>query len=81
VPSPNVAEDHQTKNARALQNNQAAVLITDAEANTKLIVAAIELLKDSTKLESLSKNCAKLAFPNATKTIATEVLKLANLTN
>lgn len=81
VPSPNVAEDHQTKNALALQNNQAAVLITDVEAKTKLITGAIELLKDSAKLESLSQNCIKLAFPNATKTIATEVLKLANLTN
>jgi hypothetical protein len=56
-------------------------LITDAEANTKLITAAIELLKDSAKLESLSQNCTRLAFPNATKTIAAEVLKLANLTN
>lgn len=81
VPSPNVAEDHQTKNALALQNNQAAILIKDSEAITKLITSAIELLKDGAKLESLSNNCIKLAFPNATKTIATEVLKLANLRN
>ncbi len=76
VPSPNVAEDHQTKNAMALVNKEAAVLIRDVEAREKLIPQALELLNNETELKKLSNNIAALALPNAAKIIAEEVLKL-----
>lgn len=81
VPSPNVAEDHQTKNALALQNNNAAILIKDAEASLKLITSCVELLNNTSKLNTLSDNCKKMAFPNATKIIAEEVIKLTKTNN
>lgn len=77
VPSPNVAEDHQTKNAMALVNKDAAVYIKDSEADGKLISAAISLVANKEKLESLSTNIKKLAFHNSAATIAAEVCKLA----
>lgn len=77
VPSPNVAEDHQTKNAMALVDKDAAVYIKDSEADTKLINTAINLANDTTKLETLSKNIKKLAFHNSAAIIAEEVCKLA----
>ncbi|MGY3053672.1 UDP-N-acetylglucosamine--N-acetylmuramyl-(pentapeptide) pyrophosphoryl-undecaprenol N-acetylglucosamine transferase [Pedobacter sp. UYEF25] len=77
VPSPNVAEDHQTKNAVALAKNNAAVVIADRSAEDTLIPEAIKLLKNKTKCEELSANIAKMALPNADETIAKEVLKLA----
>ena len=77
IPSPNVAEDHQTKNAMALVDKNAAVYIKDSEADGKLISTAISLVADKTKLETLSTNIKKLAFHNSAAIIAEEVCKLA----
>lgn len=77
VPSPNVAEDHQTKNALALVNRNAALYVKDSEASAKLIQLAIETVKDSFKLKSLSENVLKMALPNSAELIAKEVIKLA----
>jgi UDP-N-acetylglucosamine--N-acetylmuramyl-(pentapeptide) pyrophosphoryl-undecaprenol N-acetylglucosamine transferase len=76
VPSPNVAEDHQTHNAMALVKKEAAVLVTDAAAPAELITTALSLLKDSALREKLSENIVKLAIKNADDVIAGEVLKL-----
>lgn len=76
VPSPNVAEDHQTKNAMALSTQGAAVLITDREAPEKLTKEAMELIADAEKLHSLRANIKRLAKPNATRDIALEVLNM-----
>ena len=77
VPSPNVAEDHQTKNAMALVNRGAALYIKDSEAPEKLIQLAIDTVHDSFKLKSLSENVLKMALPNSAEIIAKEVIKLA----
>jgi UDP-N-acetylglucosamine--N-acetylmuramyl-(pentapeptide) pyrophosphoryl-undecaprenol N-acetylglucosamine transferase len=77
VPSPNVAEDHQTKNALALANRDAAIYIKDGEAIEKLIPTAITTVTDDNKLASLSKEIAKLALPSSAEIIADEVIKLA----
>ncbi len=76
VPSPNVAEDHQTKNALALVHDNAAVFIADRDAEAKLIYRAIELLNDTDKRKTLSNNIGKLALPNADEVIAKEVMKI-----
>ena len=76
VPSPNVAEDHQTKNALALANKDAAIYVKDAEAQEQLIPVALETVKDDAKLASLQQNIAKLALPDSANIIAKEVLKL-----
>jgi UDP-N-acetylglucosamine--N-acetylmuramyl-(pentapeptide) pyrophosphoryl-undecaprenol N-acetylglucosamine transferase len=78
VPSPNVAEDHQTKNAMALVNRQAAVLVKDSEAPQKLITTAIALVKNDAEQKVLSANIGKMAFHNSATIIAKEVLKLAS---
>ncbi len=77
VPSPNVAEDHQTKNAMALVKKNAAILIRDNEAKNSLIKTAIESISNKELLESLSINISTMAFNNAADTIAEEVYKLA----
>jgi UDP-N-acetylglucosamine--N-acetylmuramyl-(pentapeptide) pyrophosphoryl-undecaprenol N-acetylglucosamine transferase len=77
VPSPNVAEDHQTKNALALVNKNAAVLVKDSEANNKLVNEAILLVCNEKKQQELKTNITSLAFPNSANIIAREVLKLA----
>ena len=77
VPSPNVAEDHQTKNALALVNKQAALLVRDAEAREKLLPLALQTVKDDAKLTSLSENIKKLGKGNAAGVIAQEVLRLS----
>ncbi len=77
VPSPNVAEDHQTKNAQALVQKGAALYVTDAEASRTLMPLAINTVTDHDKLESLSRQIVQLARPNAASDIADEVLKLA----
>jgi UDP-N-acetylglucosamine--N-acetylmuramyl-(pentapeptide) pyrophosphoryl-undecaprenol N-acetylglucosamine transferase len=77
VPSPNVAEDHQTKNALALANKDAAIYIKDSEAVEKLIPTAIATVTDDAKLQSLTKEIAKLALPSSAEIIADEVIKLA----
>ena len=77
VPSPNVAEDHQTKNAQALVDQGAALLVSDAEAPLKLVDAAIHLLGDTERCRTLSTNIKKLAIWDADEVIAREILKLA----
>lgn len=77
VPSPNVAEDHQTKNAMALVQKDAALFVADAEAPRTLVPLAVNTVNDATKLASLSENVKKLAMPNAAEVIAREVIKLA----
>ena len=77
VPSPNVAEDHQTHNAMALVNKQAAVLVRDAEAAEQLIATALRLINDKEQLASLHSNVLKLAQTDSAHRIAEEVIKLA----
>lgn len=77
VPSPNVAEDHQTKNALALANRDAALYVKDADAPATLLQLAIETVNDDAKLKSLSENVLKLALPNSADIIAKEVIKLS----
>lgn len=76
VPSPNVAEDHQTKNAMALVQKDAAIMVRDVEAREKLVEEALVLLNDEQKMRVLSENIKKLALPDADEVIAHEVLKL-----
>ncbi len=76
VPSPNVAEDHQTKNAQALVENNAALLVTDASAREKLMPAVLELVASAEKRETLGRNAAAMAQRNSAEKIAGEVLKL-----
>lgn len=78
VPSPNVAEDHQTKNALALVEENAATMVTDARAVNELTDEALTLLKDTERQEQYSRNLQKLAMPDADERIADEVLKLAH---
>lgn len=78
VPSPNVAEDHQTQNAMALVKNDAAILVKDHDAENDLVNAALKLLGDGDKCAALSKNIGTLALPDADEVIAREVLKIAN---
>ena len=77
VPSPNVAEDHQTKNALALVQKDAALYVTDDEARRRLLPLAINTVNDTEKLDLLSQNILKLARPHAAADIAAEVIKLA----
>lgn len=78
VPSPNVAEDHQTKNAMALVSQDAALLVKDADAKEKLVEQAMELIKDEQKQNNLKTNIVKMAFTNSASIIADEVLKLGS---
>lgn len=76
VPSPNVAEDHQTKNAQALVTDNAAIMVRDVDAEGELIPKALELLEDSQQLADLGKNALKLALPDADKTIVDEIERI-----
>lgn len=76
VPSPNVAEDHQTKNAQALVQKDAALLVGDAAAPAELLSAALELLGDKEKMKSLAEHIHALAVTDADEVIAKEILKL-----
>lgn len=76
VPSPNVAEDHQTKNAQALVQQDAAVLVKDAEAKNTLVKTVLDLLKDKNQQQKLSAQIGKLAMQDADLNIAKEVLKI-----
>lgn len=78
VPSPNVAEDHQTKNARALSEADAAILISDAEAPEKLVNTAIETIGNSELLARMSRNISDLATPGSDELIVDEALRLIN---
>ncbi|ERI80784.1 undecaprenyldiphospho-muramoylpentapeptide beta-N-acetylglucosaminyltransferase [Bacteroides pyogenes F0041] len=77
VPSPNVAEDHQTQNALALVNKEAAIYVKDSDAEQKLIETAVIAVNNERKLKELSENIARLALPDSARIIAQEVLKLA----
>ena len=77
VPSPNVAEDHQTQNALALVNKNAALYVKDADANEKLLDTAIATVNQPELLKNLSTNIAELAFTDSANVIAKEVIKLA----
>ena len=76
VPSPNVAEDHQTKNAMALVDKEAALYVKDADAPQRLLKLSVDTVSNSAKLESLSKNILKLGMPDSANVIAEEVIKL-----
>lgn len=76
IPSPNVAEDHQTKNAMALVNKNAAILVKDTEARDKLCNEALQLINDDTKRNTLSENIGALAYKDSAMTIAKEVIRL-----
>ena len=76
VPSPNVAEDHQTHNAMALVNKHAAVLVKDVEAHEKMVQTALQLIQDDKTLQDLQTNILTLALPDSAKLIAQEVIKL-----
>jgi UDP-N-acetylglucosamine--N-acetylmuramyl-(pentapeptide) pyrophosphoryl-undecaprenol N-acetylglucosamine transferase len=78
IPSPNVAEDHQTKNAMALVTYNAALLIKDIEAKEKLKEAVLNLMQDETQCIKLSENIGRLAFKNSATVIANEILSLIN---
>lgn len=80
VPSPNVAEDHQTKNARALSDRNAAVLVPDVSADKTLVEEAVALVSDPAAITSLEVEVSKLALHNSADIIADEVLKLAGIT-
>lgn len=77
IPSPNVAEDHQTKNAMALSSKDAAIFIADKDARKRLVETALKVVTDKQKLASLSENVKKLAFKDSANIIAEEVYKLA----
>ena len=76
VPSPNVAEDHQTKNGMALVNRNAAIMVKDQEANEKMVREALNLLQDGQMQQQLRNNIAALAKPRADEEIADEIFKL-----
>jgi UDP-N-acetylglucosamine--N-acetylmuramyl-(pentapeptide) pyrophosphoryl-undecaprenol N-acetylglucosamine transferase len=76
IPSPNVAEDHQTKNAQAIVDKHGAILLKENELNEQFEVVFEALLNDKGKQQSLSENIKNLALPNATKQIVDEIMKL-----
>lgn len=77
IPSPNVAEDHQTKNAMALVDKQAAIYVKDADAPATLLKLAVETVKDQQRLSSLSTSIKALGMANSADVIADEVIRLA----
>jgi len=77
VPSPNVAEDHQTKNAITLLENDAAIMVEDAMAEFELIDVALLLIDNKDKCKALSENIGKMALPDADEVIAREVFRIA----
>jgi len=76
IPSPNVAEDHQTKNAQAIVDAKGAILLKESELESQFSIVFEALLKDQGKQKQLSDNIKKLAMPNATKVIVEEIKKL-----
>lgn len=76
VPSPNVAEDHQTKNARALATKGAAVMISDSECRDRLLGETKKLLSDKTRLENMSRAIREMAMPDSDEKIADEIAKI-----
>jgi UDP-N-acetylglucosamine--N-acetylmuramyl-(pentapeptide) pyrophosphoryl-undecaprenol N-acetylglucosamine transferase len=80
VPSPNVAEDHQTKNAMALVQQQAALMIADRDAHEKLLDTALRLMGDEAMKTTLSQHCSQMAIPGSASKIVDEIYKLIALT-
>lgn len=78
IPSPNVAEDHQTKNAMALVSQGAAAMIEDKIVSNDLVIAMTELLRDSGRMKSLQENILRMAMPDATTRIVDEIVALLN---
>ncbi|MFC5682651.1 undecaprenyldiphospho-muramoylpentapeptide beta-N-acetylglucosaminyltransferase [Flavobacterium sp. MAHUQ-51] len=76
IPSPNVAEDHQTKNAKAIVDKKGAILLKETQLNSEFSLVFEALLKDAEKQNQLSENIKELALPEATQQIADEVVKL-----
>ena len=76
VPSPNVAEDHQTKNAMALVNKDAALMVKDMDAVNQLLPLAVDTVTDDERLKMLSENILKLALPNSADIIADKVIAM-----
>lgn len=76
VPSPNVAEDHQTRNAQSLVDKNAALMVPDSEAKQHLVTEALKLIDSTDKQAELSENIGKLARPNAANDIAREITKI-----
>ena len=76
MPSPNVAEDHQTKNALALVNNDAALMIADSEAEEKLAETILSTIKDNAKLTKMGQNVRKLAMENSDDRIVDHILDI-----
>lgn len=76
VPSPNVAEDHQTRNAESLSERKAAVIVKDKDAEHTLVQLALDMAKDEKGNKILAENIRKMAIPDASKRIANEVIKL-----
>jgi UDP-N-acetylglucosamine--N-acetylmuramyl-(pentapeptide) pyrophosphoryl-undecaprenol N-acetylglucosamine transferase len=76
IPSPNVAEDHQTKNAKSIVDKKGALMLKESELDTQFSIVFEAVLKDKGKQEQLSKNIKHLALPNATKQIVDEIVKL-----
>ena len=81
VPSPNVAEDHQTHNAMALVNRYAAMMVTDAEADKKLMKTACSLIDEPERITLLEKNIAKLARTDAAMDIVKEIYSVISNTD
>ncbi len=80
VPSPNVAEDHQTHNAMALVNNDAALIVTDVDAKTNLVVKAIELIENKKEAKKLAANITRMASYAAADQIADVILEASGVT-
>jgi UDP-N-acetylglucosamine--N-acetylmuramyl-(pentapeptide) pyrophosphoryl-undecaprenol N-acetylglucosamine transferase len=76
VPSPNVAEDHQTKNAKSLVDKSAALMVKDSEALTNLVPCVLSLLEDEAQMSALACQIGKLAKPDATAEIVNEIVKI-----
>ena len=76
VPSPNVAEDHQTHNAMALVRKDAALLVKDADAEKDLLSTALKLVHDPERIAQLEKNALAMALPDAAMTIVNEIYKI-----
>jgi UDP-N-acetylmuramate--alanine ligase len=81
VPSPNVAEDHQTKNAQTLVKKEAAILIADKDARKELIPKALEVIHDEDRLKELSKNILKMALPDSADKIVNEIDNILKVYN
>jgi UDP-N-acetylglucosamine--N-acetylmuramyl-(pentapeptide) pyrophosphoryl-undecaprenol N-acetylglucosamine transferase len=76
VPSPNVAEDHQTKNAQALVRKDAAIWIADKDAVRSLVSEALKIVQDNSRLKELSGNILKMALPDSANKIVDEIEKI-----